>query len=84
MEETAVAVKEIVVDDQLLAIFPDSLPQDMAVSLRLEALALAERLQSFLPEGGIEEIAIFKKRANPDPVIAIKVLGKWYSLYEWE
>lgn len=29
------------------------------------------------------EIAIFKIRDDPDPIIAIRVGEHWYSLFEW-
>jgi len=54
-------------------------------SLKESAAALAERIKSLLPASSqVEEVALFKKRAEPDPVIAVKIVGEWYSLYEWE
>lgn len=56
---------------------------------RVEMENLAERikpLSSVLPMSWakIEEVAIFKKLENPDPILAIRVGGQWFSLFEWE
>jgi hypothetical protein len=52
---------------------------------------LVEQINSLLPETRdygqktlIEETAIFKRVRNPDPILAIKIGGQWYSLFEWE
>ena len=65
---------------ELLTFPSNSLPE----AVKPVGLISMEKIKSLLPGNWLEEIALFKKGANPDPVIALKVAGKWYSLFEWE
>jgi len=54
------------------------------VALSLSLPATTESLKSLsriLPEE--IEIALFKEKMNPDPIIAIKIFDTWFSLFEW-
>ncbi len=45
---------------------------------------LLERLLKSLPLIQVEEMAIFKRKHVPDPVIALKIWGTWFSIYSWD
>jgi hypothetical protein len=56
------------------------------VKLTTDILAETKDIINKPPQENIQdvEMAIFKIRDNPDPIIAICIDDQWYSLFEWE
>ncbi len=45
---------------------------------------LWKKAKALLPDIRVEEIGLFDERDGRDPVIALKILGQWYKIYQWE
>lgn len=73
-----------IVQEMVSQLFLTPLPLNLLVVSNYMALEKVRSFLSLVSTEQVDEISIFKKRESLDPVIAIRIGGVWYSIFEWE
>jgi len=67
---------------QIAEALTTALPEINFVMDKGELVQKLQILAALLPQN--TELGLFKRRYNPDPIIAIKIAGEWFALFECE